>query len=215
MTDAFDEIQDDLRQQKLNQFWKENGAWIIGGALGAVILTAALTTYRHWEEHRNTVATTELTNVISAGDVAKLEDFAGKGDKKHAMMARFLAADTYLARKENDKALALYNDIAKTSGIGRTWSDLARLHSISLRLDKDDAAALGKELAPLTAEKNPWRHSARELQGLLAARQGHMQEAADIMGRLAADPLAPDDLRQRAMSLRAVYAADAKNNQKS
>ncbi len=46
MTEIFDEISDDLRSEKLNQFWKENGAWIIGGALGAVLLTGSLTLWR-------------------------------------------------------------------------------------------------------------------------------------------------------------------------
>jgi hypothetical protein len=214
MTDVFDEISDDLRREKLNQFWKENGAWIIGGAIGAVLLTGALTAWREYEYQRDTAATTQLTRLVDAADGSKLESFAATGDKNHAMMARFMAADAYLARHENDKALALYTEIANTSGLDATWRDLARIHSLSLRLDKDPPDALAKELAALSGDKDVWRYTAREMQALLAARQGQMQKAADILAAITADPQAPEDARQRAFSLRELYIADAKAAQK-
>src|SRR5262245_37572446 len=137
MTEIFDEIGEELRREKLNQFWKENGSWIIGGAIGAVLLTAAMTFYRHWNFERDVKQTAALSRLVDAGEYAKLEGFAAGSDKNHAMMARFLAADAYVERNEKDKAIALYNDIAKTTGLDSNWRDLARLHSISLRLDKD------------------------------------------------------------------------------
>jgi hypothetical protein len=215
MTDVFDEISDDLRREKLNQFWKENGAWIIGGAIGAVLLTGALTFWRQHESARDAEATTQLTRVVEAANVTGLESFAATADKNHAMMARFLAADAYLEQKQTDKALALYNAIASTSGLDETWRDLARIHSISLRLDKDPPDALAKELSALSGDKDVWRYGAREMQALLAARQGQMQTAADILARITADPEAPGDMRQRALSLRQLYIANAKASQKS
>lgn len=215
MTDVFDEISDDLRREKLNQFWKENGSWIIGGAIGAVLLTGALTLWRQWEYQHNASATTELTRLVTAGDLQKLEGFATTGDKNHAMMARFLAADAHLQKNEKDKAIALYSEIAGTYGLDKTWRDLARVRSISLRLDKDPPEALEKELSDLTGDNNVWRYTAREMEALLAARQGKMQHAADLMARITADPQAPEDMRQRAFSLRELYIADAKANQKS
>jgi hypothetical protein len=215
MTDVFDEINDDLRREKLNQFWKENGSWIIGGALGAVLLTGAMTAWRTWEYSRDAAATTQLARLTDAADWSKVESFAASSDKNHAMMARFMAADAYLEKHQTDKAIALYNDIAATSGLDKTWRDLARIHSLSLRLDKDPPEALAKELAALSGSKDVWRYTALEMQALLAARQGHMQDAANILASITADPQAPEDMRQRAFSLRELYIADAKASQKS
>jgi len=214
MTEIFDEISDDLREQKLHQFWKENGPWIVGGAIGAVLLTATLTFWREHENQRNTDATTQLITLEKAADLPKLESFAAATDKNHAMIARFAEADTYLSRKENDKALAVYKTIADTSGLDKTWRDLARLHSVSLRLDKDAPDALAKELDALAGNDGVWRYSAREMQALLAARQGQPQKAADILDGIAADPLAPEDMRHRALSLRQFYSADTTTSQK-
>ena len=214
MTEIFDEISDDLRQQKLNQFWKENGSWIVGGAIGAVVLTAGLTFWREYEFKRDTRETTQLIRLQKTADLPKLESFAAATDKNHAMMARFGVADAYLAKKETDKALAVYNAIATTSGLDKTWRDLARLHSLSLRLDKDSPEALSKELAALSGDDGVWRYSAREMEALLAVRQGQLQRAADTLAGITADPRAPEGMRQRAFSLRQLYIADAKANNK-
>lgn len=209
MADVFDEINDDLRHQKLQEFWKENGNWIIGGAIGAVLLTGAMAFWRHWDYERNVSATAALSQIVGT-DAAKLESFAADADKKHAAIARFMAADAYVQKKENDKAIAAYNEIAKTSGLDKAWRDLARLHSIGLRMDKDEPAALEKELAKLTDDKAAWRFTALEYQALLAAKQGQKQRAAEILARVTGDPDAPEDARQRTFSLRELYVAEAK-----
>ncbi len=215
MTDIFDEIGDDLRRENLEKFWKENSSWIIGGAIGAVLLTGVLAFMKQWEYQRNMTATTEISRLADVADYSKLESFAATSDKGHAMMAQFLAADVYVEKNQKDKALELYNDIINTSGLDKMWRDLALIHSISLRLDKDPPDAIEKELADLSGDNGVWRYTAREMQALLAARQGQMQKAADLLTAITADPAAPEDERQRAFSLRELYIADAKASQKS
>ncbi|MCE9508530.1 MAG: tetratricopeptide repeat protein [Alphaproteobacteria bacterium] len=208
MTDVFDEISDDLRREKLNQFWKENGSWIIGGAVIAVLLTGALSFWRQWEYRRNTAATSELVRLVTASDLPTLESFAKTGSKNHAMLARFMAAGAHLEHNEKDQAIALYNDIAETSGIDKTYRDLARVLSIGQRIDKDDPEKLQRELSALSDDKGVWRYTALELEALLSARQGRMQDAVDVLTKITADPLAPADARTRAFTLRELYMAE-------
>ncbi len=215
MADVFDEISDDLRREKLNQFWKENGPWIIGGAIGAVLLTGALSFWRQWEYSRDVKATAEMTHLVTASDLPKLEAFAAQTDKNHAMIARFMAAGTHLQRNEKDQAVALYDAIANTSGIDKVWRDLARVSSISQRLDKGAPDALEKELAALSGDKDTWRYTARELEALLAARQNQMQKAVAILDKITSDPQAPEEARRRAFTMRELYVADLKSNSKS
>ncbi|MFH1159040.1 MAG: tetratricopeptide repeat protein [Pseudomonadota bacterium] len=206
MADVFDEINDDLRHENLRQFWKENGSWIIGCAVGAVLLTGAQAFWRHLELRRDTAATAELSRL--AADPSGLENFAGTGDRNHAMLARFAAAGAHLERGEKDKAVALYDAVAGTSGIDRTLRDLAKLLSISQRLDKDSPDKLRKELAALSGDGGAWRATVRELEALLAVRQGDLQKATEALERITADPLAPADARARAFTLRELYTAE-------
>ena len=208
MTDVFDEIADDLRREKLNQFWKEKGTWIIGGAIIAVLFTGIVSLWRQWEYQRKAEATTELTRLVAGSSLPELESFAKTAGKKHAMIAGFLAASAHLERGEKDQAVALYNNIAATSGLDKTWRDLAKILSISQRLDNDDPEKLQKEISVLSDDDGAWRYTALELEALLAARQGHMQNAIAALTKIASDPLAPADARTRAFTLRELYMAE-------
>jgi hypothetical protein len=215
MSEVFDEIADDLRRQKLNEFWKENGNWIIGGAIAAVLLTGLLAFWRQWQYQHNMKATTELVQLISTSDTAKLENFAKTGRKNQAMVARFIAAGKHVSKHEDAQAIAIYNEIAGTSGLDRVWRELALIQSISLRLDKDPPQALEKDLEELSGDNHAWRYSARELAALLAARQGQMQKAVMLLEKITSDPDAPADARNRAVTLRELYAGDIRSDQKS
>jgi len=206
MTDIFDEINDDLRHEKLRQFWKENGSWIIGCAVGTILLTGAQAFWRQWEYKHDVATTVELIRLVD--DPSGLENFAETGDNDHAMIARFAAAGAHLKQGEKDKAIALYDTIAKTSGIDMILRDLASVLSISQRLDKDSPDKLWKELAVLSGDDGAWRYTAWELEALLAARQENLQKAIDALARITSDPLAPSSSRARALTLRNLYMAE-------
>ncbi|MCK5658545.1 MAG: tetratricopeptide repeat protein [Alphaproteobacteria bacterium] len=206
MADIFDEINDDLRHEKLRQFWKENGPWIIGCAVGAVLLTGAQSFWRYWEHKSDVAATVELIRLVD--DPSGLENFAGIEDKSHATIAHFAAAGAYLEQGEKNKAIALYDTIAKTSGIDMPLRDLARVLSISQRLDKDSPDKLLKELAALSGDDGTWRYTAWELEALLAVRQGNLQKAMDALAKITSEPLAPLNVRSRALILHDLYRAE-------
>ncbi len=207
MTDVFDEIAEDLRREKLHQFWKENGSWIIGGILLAVVMTGALSFWRQWESNRNAAATAELTRVVGKNDPAALAAYAQGAPGDQAMLARFMAAAAYTQHGDKDKAVAMYDAIASAMGPDKAYRQLAKLYSVSLRADGGDAAALRAELKPLLSEKAVWRYTALELDALLASRAGDRGAAVEDLTKISADPLAPADARARAFTLRSLYVA--------
>ena len=209
MADVFDEIDEELRHEKLHQFWKENGPWIIGGAVGAVLFTGVQVFWRQWEYKHDTTATTELSRLVA--DPSGLEKFAGTGDKNHALIARFTAAGAYLEQGEKDKAIELYDAVAGMPGIDESLRNLAKVFSISQRLDKDSPDKLWKELSMLSGDDGVWRYTARELEAFLAVRQGDFKKALDVLEKITADPLAPADARARAFTMRKFYMAEKTN----
>lgn len=210
MADVFDEIEDDLRQEKLKAFWRENGSWIIGSAIAAVVMTAALVFWRDWNVAQDEKATSALFRAVESKDVAVVGAFSAEARTNHAVLAHFAAARLALDTGDTAKAITLYAEISKTRGIDRTYRDLAKILELTERLSTDDPALLQKEIADLASDKNAFRHSARELQGLLAARQGDLERAANVMAELSGDASAPEDLRRRAFTLYELYAAETK-----
>lgn len=209
MTDVFDEINDDLRRQKLNDFWKENGSWIIGGVIAAILLTGGMSFWRHWHHQRDVAATAELLRVGQLADAAKLEEFAKTTSKNHAVIARFFAAGMYLERGEKDRAVALYDQIGGTFGVDGVYRELAKVLSVAQRIDSADPAVLKKELSGLTDDDGHWRYTARELLALVEQKQGHTQLAIEALTSIISDPQAPEDARARAVKLRELYTTGA------
>lgn len=214
MADILDEISDDLRQQQLKEFWRENGSWIIGGAIFAVLLTGAMTLWRGHMETVNERQTAALFTALNAGTVEGLEKYAADSGSDHAMVARFMAASIENQRGEPQKAARIYNEIAGMRGVDATYKDLARLLSATHTLDTEKPETLHKTLQDLSGKKSPWRFSAMELEALLYSREGKMKEAADLLAQIMANSEAPEDVRARALTLRALYAGAAATPEK-
>lgn len=204
MTHIEEEIEDDLRRQKMEQFWKENGSWIIICAILAVVFTGALTWWRQHEYKQNVAQTAALLEVLKENDTKALGEFALKSDKDHGAIALFTAAALHSKRNQDAEAVTLYRKIEGTSGLDSTYRDLAKLLRISKSIGAEDPAQLHKDLTPLAA-KGAWRYSALELQALLFAREHKMKEAAEVLTRLTQDSNAPNDVRMRASTLRELY----------
>jgi hypothetical protein len=77
---------------------------------------------------------------------------------------------------------------------------LGALHEI----DTVDREALVQRVAPLAADDNPWRYSAREILAVLARRGGDMGKARELYSGLANDVAAPSGIRSRAQEMLAI-----------
>src|SRR6218665_2744962 len=209
MSDVMREIEDDMRQQRLQAFWIENRAWIVGGVILAIVMTAALSFWRQHTLDRNAQATYTLFQAMNKGDEAALSKLAEEGAGSHGGMAGLLAAGLLAQKGDTEAAAALYDKVATTRGLESVYRDLAALLAASQRLDSGNPAALHAALKPLTAEKNVWRFSALELQALLYAREGKMKEAVDVLTALSINARAPAEIRARAETLRALYLESA------
>ena len=206
MSDLMDEIGEDLRQQQLKAFWKENGAWIIGGVILAIVATAGMSFWREYQLQKNLDATSAFLTVVNQADAEKISAFADTTDKNHAATAQFIAAGLLLQQGKKDEAATLYAKIEKLSGLDSVYRDLATLYGVRIALDKGgDAAPLQMTLEKLSSKKSAWRYSALETQALLFARDGKSEEAIKLLDQISADPEAPADARTRAFTLRELY----------
>ncbi|MFQ3622564.1 MAG: tetratricopeptide repeat protein [Acetobacteraceae bacterium] len=208
MADIFDEIEEDLRKERARRLW-DRYAWIVLTAAGALLL--AIAGWQGWRWYERTERTRAADRFAAAATTAARGDTAAAIDAFAALardapagyrlLARFQEAAGRGAAGDPDAAVGLYESIAADGGVPALYRDLAVLLSVMHQADRADPAALAQRLSPLAAEGAPWRHSARELQAVLAARRGDRAEAATLLRALAADPAAPDGARRRAGEL--------------
>ena len=118
-------------------------------------------------------------------------------------LARLRAAALMAEAGNLPGATAQWEAVALDPEADRLYRDLATLLSVSHAVDSGDPAALSARLAPLLAEGNPWRASARETAALLAIRRGASEEARRMLEALVSDPAAPAGIRERAQRVAA------------
>jgi hypothetical protein len=210
--DIFDEVEEDLRAERAKKLAQRWGGVALGVALVAIAATAGVQGWRWYQAREASAAAATYLNLHRAAELQGA-DLAAAGSGFAALareapagyqtLARLRAAALKAETGDLPGALALWEQVASDTAADALYRDLATLMTVSHALDTGDPALLAARIAPLTAEGNPWRASAREAQALVALRRGETAEARRILEALAADQAAPSGLRERAQRVAA------------
>ena len=205
------EIDEDLRHERYAKLWKRYGGLVIGAALALVISVAGYQGWRSYDIRSREADGERFAEALARVEAGRLDEaglafseMAADASAGYALLARFQQAAVLARSGDQAAAMAAYGIIADDSGVDREYRDFALVMSAFAGLDTADATTLAERLAPLTAEDNPWRHSAREVNALLAARRGDRSAAREIFSTLENDPTAPAGVRLRAAEMLAI-----------
>jgi hypothetical protein len=210
--DIFDEVEEDLRAERARKLAQRWGGVALGVALLALGATGG---WQAWTWHQSRQAATAAETYLTLHRATEREgaDLAGAGSgfaslgrdapEGYRILARLRAAALKAETGDLPGALALWNEVAADQAADVIYRDLATLLAVTHALDSGDPAQLTARLAPLVAEGNPWRASAREAQALLAIRRGAPDEARRILEALVSDTAAPSGVRERAQRVAA------------
>ncbi|HYC04629.1 MAG TPA: tetratricopeptide repeat protein [Azospirillaceae bacterium] len=218
MSDIFREVDEDLRRERAEKLWKKYGPVLIAGAAAIVLATAAYVGWQRWQERQQAERTAVLLQAVDkvqatrqgqgtpADAIAALSGAAGALKGAPQALARLQQAGVMAANGDAAGAVGLYDQLAGSGEVDPLFRDLALLMSVLHQMDGGDPAQLQSRLQPLLAQTSPWRHSARELAGALAARAGDRKRAAELFQQISSDAEAPAGIRSRAADLAALYA---------
>lgn len=207
MTDIFQEVEEDLRRDRLNKVWARYGSVFLAIAVLAVAATGA---YVWWRGHQQ--ATREAAGeafaaadaIAGTGDLdgalKAFADIAAPGTEGYPTLAMFRQAALLAAGNDIQGALAVYDKIAASAADDRL-KGLARIRAAFTVADIEEPELLKARVAPFMADDNPWRFEARELSAFADFRARRNEAAAAAYGALAADKDAPATARDRAAKM--------------
>jgi hypothetical protein len=210
--DIFDEVEEDLRAERTRRLAQRWGGLALAVALLGIAAAGGFEAWRWYTARQaadaaETYLTLHRTAEREGADLPAIANgFAALGREAPAgyrTLSRLRAAALKAETGDREAALALWNEVAADGQADQLYRDLATLLAVSHAIDTGDPAALAARLAPLAAEGNPWRASAREAQALLALRRGASEEARRILEALVTDQSAPQGLRERAQRVAA------------
>ncbi|MGM0422167.1 MAG: tetratricopeptide repeat protein [Pseudomonadota bacterium] len=213
MVDIFDEVNDELREEKLANFWKENGTFIIICVITVIVAVGGKSWWVHYTTEQNMEQTGQLIAALDQDDAAVLQDYAEETKGYHQMLSRLLSAglmqDNATTAEDRAKAVENWRAVAENRDYPRVYRDLAILLATGEEADFDaaDMDALLADLEPLTAEERPFRSSALELMAHLEASRGDYAKAiGHIDTLLEGTDNVPPSIQERAETLKAYYA---------
>jgi hypothetical protein len=224
MAEKFDEfleeVQYDIRQERLINLWDRYGKLVIIGIVGILILGSGYNFWRHYETNKRSQMADQLTSAqeyLSAGETEKALTVMGvlaqEGNTTYQPLALFQKAGTLLQGEKSAKpleAIAIYNQLSTNAKLDPLWRDLATLLAVMASIDQPTLKGedLLARLSALTVDQNPWRYFAREMKGLLLQRKGDSVQAAEVFAALVQDNQTPSGISMRARLMVQILSTD-------
>lgn len=213
MSDILREVDEALRREKAEKFWKEYGLAVIGIAVAVVVAVAAASAWNHFQTRKAEDATAEIARTLKTEDIgarrAALIALADESSSPHADIARLFAAA--FAEQGSGEAAEIFGQVAGNGRAPALLREFAALMSVRARLEgggTHNAAGLAAELASvIDTPDSPWRLHALMTRAMLnAAPGGDVSAALADLDAVIAGHEAPATLRSRAARLRHVLA---------
>jgi hypothetical protein len=216
VADIFQEVDEEVRRERLNKLWQRYGSFVIAGCILVVAAVGAWRGYEWWEAKKAGESGAAFENAIVLAEAGKHQEaeaafakLAADGTAGYRTLARLQEA-AELARTDKNAAVKAYDDIAADKSAGQVINELAAVRAGFLLVDTAPYSELRERLEPLTAADKTFRHSARELLALSAWKSGDMAAARQWTDMIITDPQSPEGSRSRAEVLSELIAAGGK-----
>jgi len=211
--DIFREIDEELRQERFERLWQRYGKVVISAAVAVVVAVAGFKAFQHYQtKQREThsaqyaAASKLLVEGKNVEAAALFNNLSKEASKGYAALSRFQQAAIKGGAGDALGAIKLYDQISLDSGVEESLREAAVIFSVSRQLDIGDTdnEKLEDRLKSLINKKGPWRHSAKELSGLLALQAGDPSRARKRFIEISDDLEASSNMRSRASQILAV-----------
>ena len=205
MADLFQEIDDELRQDKASRLWKLYGKYVIAAA---IIIVTSVGGYKFWQQKQ--LDDGEKASIAYEAALARSAsgDFKGAIDQLnekelgitpgYAALYQMQKANLAMKIKDFEAALITYKDIAENDDYPQSIKEWASFRHAAVRVEKQIDSNASADLDTLIATDSPWRFLAKETKAIKEIEIGNNSEAKAIFSELADDENAPERLRVRA-----------------
>lgn len=214
MSDIFREIDEELRRENLRQLWSRFGKYIIGVAVLAVVVTAAVMGWREYlyrQRQADGVRYAAALQLVEQGKNAEASaafgELAQSSGGGIAALARLEEAAAKVKTGDVKGAVAIYDRLAANSDADPIFRDVATLLSARYGIEKSDPRAIVARLKPLTNAASPWHGLALELSGVAELKAGNTAKARADFELLTKDSAVSHAVRQRATEMLAAISS--------
>ena len=202
MADIFDEINEELKQDRMTALWQRYGKYVIAFVIAVVAGVSLTQGYSYYTQKRDARSADLFFNAILSDDVSvTLEAAKEELSDGYVLLAEFRLA---AALAENDQAAEAeqhYLSIVARDDIQQIYRDIALLLSVMQAPESTQLSDLQIRLDPLISSASPLKGLALEQAAALDVRRGNKAAAIKKLNELVALTDIPASLRQRASQI--------------
>ena len=190
MADIFDEVSEDLRQDKIIQVWKKFSKIIICFVLFVIISVFGYQGYNSWKKTQlnmkaefffNALNNLENNNLQKSGELFK-KKISGNAEG-YEMLSIFGLAETHFKGNKIEVMTQNYKSIYDNTSFDNYYRNLARILSV-IRDKKSSYIKLHDRLKPILNSPSKLQTLAAELEIILLVRFNMISEAKLLLMKL-------------------------------
>jgi len=209
MSDLLAEVDEAMRQERMEKFWHENKAYIIAFIALTILSTAAMSGYRAWDNKTKIDQTAQII-ALQNNENYPANIIDDELDVRPSLRGiTLLSAAAAAVEKQNDEAAAkLYKRLAEDSKIPNEFQHLGILMDARLELASNAEAnkkTILENITKVANGKSAWRTHAQIDAAVLHA-ETNPTKAVELLNKVADTPGLPQTLYERAQKLHHVYS---------
>lgn len=199
----FQEIDEELRSDRMRALWRRFAPYVIGAAVGVVALVAVNEGWTWYHANNAAQSSDELYaafELIDGGDLTaaqtQLDTLIDDGSGNYPALAQFRKAGVLAREGKTAEAVAAYDALANSQSNARL-RELALVLGGTLMVDAGTLTDVESRVGSIAVEGNALRNAAREALGLAQYKAGDFAAAQASFEAVAGDPLTQTTVRNR------------------
>ena len=205
MSDVFQEVDEELREEKYKSIWRKFRYYVIGGLILFILGIAANAFWKDYnlkevnERSERFFTAIEMAQEDKVSAISLLEEFANQEEKNseyNALIARFTEAAIRRSEKDFNGALVIYQSL-EDNNISNFYEDYAKLSSVEMLIalnNKKDAKLILDDLISNTSDL---KYIAMEYLGYLEIDEGNYSKARTIFTNIADEASSSVNMKNR------------------
>jgi len=191
VSDIFQEVDEELREEKYKSIWRKYKYYVVGGLI-LFILGIAINAF--WKDYslkeinnrsEKFFEAIETAQEDKAGAITLLEEFAKKekNAEYNVLIAKFTEAAIRRSEKDFNGALDIYEILANNK-ISNFYADYAKLSSVEMLFALNNKKDARTKLDEIVASSSELKFIAMEYLGYLEVNEGNISKARTIFKNL-------------------------------
>jgi hypothetical protein len=197
MNEILNEIDQELRQERMKQLWRQYGMYIIAATVAIVLFVAGRQGLVAYQELERNNAADNYHAVLASVENDALADLASEGSEGYPLLARFRLAAKAATEGDAVAAEEIYLGIAGDDAISTVYRDAAIILSVMNAAEGGDASLLSSRLESVASGQGAWALLAMELQIGFALEQNDVAKARTIARTMSENQNLPADINRR------------------